>query len=66
MYFAKFFCGVNKKTYPFERKTRRCSPLGTSSIIKFFLFILHDYVSFLLRFSFFMVYFCLCSFNTVL
>jgi hypothetical protein len=66
MYFYQFFCGVNKKTYPFESRTQRRSPLGTQSVIKLFVFILHDYVSFLLSFSFFMVYFSLCSFNTVL
>jgi NADH:ubiquinone oxidoreductase subunit 3 (subunit A) len=41
MYFAQFFCGVNKKTYPFESRTRRRSPTGMKSVIKFFLFILH-------------------------
>jgi hypothetical protein len=66
MYFVQFFFGVNKKTYPFESGTRRRSPLGTNFVIKFFVFILHDNVSFLLRFSFFMVYFSLCSFNIVL
>jgi hypothetical protein len=66
MYFAQFFCGVNIKTYPFESKTWRRSPPGTNSVIKFFVFIMHDYVSFLLIFSLFMVYFSLCSFNTVL
>jgi hypothetical protein len=66
MYFAQFFCGVNKKTYPFENRTWRRSPPGTNFVIKFFVFILHAYVTFLLRFSFFMVYFFLCSFNTIL
>jgi hypothetical protein len=100
MYFSQFFCGVDKKAYPFERRTWRRSPPGTNSVIKFlipiaclcifpkyfeelikmpthlregprgvvhqgrnplssFAFILHAYVSFLLRFSFFMVYFSL-------
>jgi hypothetical protein len=66
MYFAQFFCGVNKKTYPFESRTRRRSPPGTNSVIKLFVFIFHDYVSFIVSFSFFIVYFCLFSFNTVL
>jgi hypothetical protein len=66
MYFAQLFCGVNKKTYPFERRTQRHSPPGKNSVIKFFVFIFHAYVSFLLNFSFFMVYFSLCSFNIVL
>ena len=35
MYFAQFFYGVNKKTYPFESRTRRRSPPGTNSVIKF-------------------------------
>jgi hypothetical protein len=66
MYFSQLFCGVNKKNYPFESKTQRHSPLGTKSVIKFFVFIFHDYVSFFFIFSFFMVYFFLCSFNTIL
>jgi hypothetical protein len=66
MYFSQFFYGVNKNTYPFESRTRRRSPPGMNFVIKFYVFILHDYVSFLLSFSFFMVYFSLCSFNTVL
>jgi hypothetical protein len=66
MYFSQFFCGVNKKTYPFESRTRRHSPPGMNSVIKFFVFILNAYVSFLLSFSFFMVHFSLCSFNTIL
>jgi hypothetical protein len=66
MYFAQLFCGVNKKTYPFESRTRRHSPPGMNSIIKFFVFIFDDYVSFLLSFSFFMVYFSLFSFNMIL
>jgi hypothetical protein len=66
MYFAQFFCGVNKNTYPFESRTQRCSPPGMNSVIKFFVFIFHAYVSFLFRFSFFMVYFSLFSFNIVL
>jgi hypothetical protein len=66
MYFAQFFCGVNKKTYPFESTIWRHSPLGMNSIGKFLVFILHAYVSFLLSFSFFMVYFSLCSFNIII
>jgi hypothetical protein len=53
-------------TYPFESKTQRRSPPGMNSVINFFVFIFHSYVSFLLIFSFFMVYFCLFSFNTIL
>jgi hypothetical protein len=41
MYFAQFFCGVNKKTYPFESRTQRRSPQGMNSVNKFFVFILH-------------------------
>jgi hypothetical protein len=66
MYFSQFFCGVNKKTYPFERRTQRRSPPGMNSVIRFFVFILHAYVSFLLIFFIFMVYFWLCSFNMIL
>jgi hypothetical protein len=35
MYFSQFFCGVNKKAYPFESRTRRHSPRRKNSIIKF-------------------------------
>ena len=37
--FAKLFCWVNERAYPFESRTQRCSPLGTNSVIKF----LHSY-----------------------
>ena len=35
MYFAKIFCWINERAYPFESRTWRHSPPGTNSVIKF-------------------------------
>ena len=66
MYFAQFFCGVNKKAYPFESGTQRRSPPGMNFIIKFLcsnlmLMSLHFWV-----FPSLMVHFNLWSFNAIL
>ena len=66
MYFSQFFCGVNKKTYPFESRTRRRSPPGMNSVIKFLCSYLMLMSLHFWYFPYLMVHFNLCSFNAIL
>jgi hypothetical protein len=65
MYFAKFFCRVNERAYPFESRTWRRIPSRTNSVIKFLCLDLMLMSLHFLVFPSLMVHCNLCSFNAI-